>query len=95
MAAFMTKRLLNLYVFLFCCAMMGIAYYMQYSMHLEPCPLCIMQRVFFTAAEDFTESQPQRQLAVKAGLQGVVPFADIHIDGPYLHTMIARIAHKP
>jgi protein dithiol:quinone oxidoreductase len=50
MAAFATKRLLNLYVFLFCCAMMGIAYYMQYSMHLEPCPLCIMQRVFFTAA---------------------------------------------
>jgi len=50
MAAFHTKRLINLYVFLFCCAMMGIAYYMQYSMHLEPCPLCIMQRVFFTAA---------------------------------------------
>jgi disulfide bond formation protein DsbB len=50
MAALMTKRLINLYVFLFCCAMMGIAYYMQYSMHLEPCPLCIMQRVFFTAA---------------------------------------------
>ena len=49
-ATFMTKRLMNLYVFLFCCTMMGIAYYMQYSMHLEPCPLCIMQRVFFTAA---------------------------------------------
>ncbi len=50
MAALMTKRLINLYIFLFCCAMMGIAYYMQYFMHLEPCHLCIMQRVFFTAA---------------------------------------------
>ena len=44
------KRLINLYIFLFCAAMMGIAYYMQYSMRLEPCHLCIMQRVFFTAA---------------------------------------------
>lgn len=49
-APLLTKRLMNLYVFLFCCAMMGIAYYMQYAMHLEPCHLCIMQRVFFTAA---------------------------------------------
>ena len=43
-------RLINLYIFLFCVAMMGIAYYMQYAMRLEPCPLCIMQRVFFVAA---------------------------------------------
>jgi disulfide bond formation protein DsbB len=46
----LSKRLINLYIFLFCCAMMGIAYYMQYFMGLKPCHLCIMQRVFFTAA---------------------------------------------
>lgn len=42
-------RLVYLGIFLFCCAMMGIAYYMQYAMRLQPCPLCIMQRVFFVA----------------------------------------------
>lgn len=46
----LNKRLINLYIFLFCAAMMGIAYYMQYAMGLKPCHLCIMQRVFFTAA---------------------------------------------
>lgn len=45
-----STRLVNLYIFLFCAAMMGIAYYMQYAMGLKPCHLCIMQRVFFTAA---------------------------------------------
>lgn len=43
----LAPRLVNLYIFLFCAAMIGIALYMQYSMLLEPCPLCIMQRVFF------------------------------------------------
>lgn len=47
---YLNKRLINLYIFLFCAAMMGIAYYMQYAMGLKPCHLCIMQRVFFTAA---------------------------------------------
>jgi len=42
-------RLVNLSIFLFCAAMLAIAYYMQYAMRLEPCPLCIMQRVFFLA----------------------------------------------
>ncbi len=44
-----SPRLVNLGVFLFCAAMLGIAYYMQYAMRLEPCPLCIMQRIFFFA----------------------------------------------
>lgn len=43
-------RLVSLYIFLFCVAMMGIAYYMEFAMRLEPCPLCIMQRVFFVAS---------------------------------------------
>jgi disulfide bond formation protein DsbB len=28
--------------------MMAIALYMEHAMRLEPCPLCIMQRIFFT-----------------------------------------------
>jgi len=31
--------------FLACLAMMGAALYFQYARHLEPCPLCIFQRV--------------------------------------------------
>lgn len=32
--------------FLLCTAMLGIAAYFQVVDHLEPCPLCILQRVF-------------------------------------------------
>lgn len=46
---YLRTRLINLYVFLFCAAMIGIALYMEHAMRLEPCPLCIMQRVFFIA----------------------------------------------
>lgn len=43
-------RLVSLYIFLFCASLLGIAMYMEHVMFLEPCPLCIMQRVFFLAA---------------------------------------------
>jgi protein dithiol:quinone oxidoreductase len=46
---FLKPRLVNLYLFLFCIALLGIALYMEHVMLLEPCPLCIMQRVFFLA----------------------------------------------
>lgn len=42
-------RLIYLYIFLFCVALLGIALYMQHVMMLEPCPLCLMQRAFFLA----------------------------------------------
>lgn len=32
-----------------CAALMVIALYMQYQLRLEPCPLCIFQRLFVTA----------------------------------------------
>jgi disulfide bond formation protein DsbB len=44
---YLSSRLVNLYIFLFCAAVIGTALYMQHVMRLEPCPLCIMQRVFF------------------------------------------------
>ena len=40
-------RLLFLFVFLFCAAMIGIALYMQEVMLLQPCHLCITQRICF------------------------------------------------
>ncbi len=33
-----------------CAAMIGIALYLQYQQDLEPCPLCIFQRVFVIAS---------------------------------------------
>ncbi len=39
------KRLLNLAGFLACAGMMGFALYAQYGLMLEPCPLCVFQRI--------------------------------------------------
>ena len=39
------KRLLNLAGFLACAGMMGFALYAQYVLLLDPCPLCVLQRV--------------------------------------------------
>jgi disulfide bond formation protein DsbB len=41
----MTARLGNLLGFLACAALLAYAYYAQYVLHLEPCPLCIFQRI--------------------------------------------------
>lgn len=41
----MRARRGNLLGFLACVGLLGYAYYAQYVMHLEPCPLCIFQRV--------------------------------------------------
>ena len=39
------KRLLNLAGFLACAGMMGFALYAQHVLFLDPCPLCVFQRV--------------------------------------------------
>ena len=39
------KRLLNFAGFLTCAGMMGFALYAQYVLLLEPCPLCVFQRI--------------------------------------------------
>ena len=39
------KRILNFAGFLSCAALMGYALYAQYYLMLEPCPLCILQRI--------------------------------------------------
>ncbi len=41
----MTARRGNLLGFLACVCLLAYAYYVQYVMHLEPCPLCIFQRI--------------------------------------------------
>lgn len=44
-----TSRTLFLAGFLVSCALMAAALYMQYGLKLEPCPLCIFQRLFVIA----------------------------------------------
>lgn len=39
------RRTGNLLGFLACAGLLGFAYYAQYGLGLEPCPLCILQRV--------------------------------------------------
>lgn len=41
----MTARTANGLGFVACAALLAYAYYAQFVMHLEPCPLCIFQRV--------------------------------------------------
>lgn len=41
----MSARPANLLGFLACAALLGYAYYAQFVLHLDPCPLCIFQRV--------------------------------------------------
>jgi disulfide bond formation protein DsbB len=41
----MTARRGNLFGFLACVGLLAYAYYAQFVMHLDPCPLCIFQRV--------------------------------------------------
>ena len=38
-------RISNLGIFIACALFIAIAYYMQYVMYLDPCPLCMVQRI--------------------------------------------------
>ena len=40
-----SSRLVYLGLFIACSVLMAVALYMEHVMALEPCPLCIMQRV--------------------------------------------------
>ena len=47
MRSMLSKRLVNALGFLICAALLGYAYVLQFVEELEPCPLCILQRVAF------------------------------------------------
>ncbi len=46
---FMNPRLIHLTFFVICSCLLGYGYYLQYVEYLEPCPLCMVQRVAFLA----------------------------------------------
>ena len=41
----MTSRWVFAGIFLVCAALLAVAFYMEHVMGLEPCPLCIVQRI--------------------------------------------------
>jgi len=43
------RRLINFAGFIACVALLSYAYYTQYQLGLEPCPLCIFQRIGIAA----------------------------------------------
>lgn len=49
MKVVLAPRVLFLLITLACGALLGYAYYLQYSQYLDPCPLCIFQRIAFFA----------------------------------------------
>ncbi|MDZ7826222.1 MAG: disulfide bond formation protein B [Gammaproteobacteria bacterium] len=50
MLAFLSPRRLFALMFLASAALLGTAFYMEYVMLLEPCPLCMMQRIWVAIA---------------------------------------------
>lgn len=42
-----TARKINLMSFVICCALIGFAYYLEILLHLQPCPLCVLERSIF------------------------------------------------
>jgi len=44
-----SRRIGNLFGFLACAGMLAFAYYLQFSVGIQPCPLCIIQRLFLLA----------------------------------------------
>src|SRR3989442_5978050 len=45
----LSRRIGNLIGFLVCAGMLAFGYYLQFVVGLEPCPLCIIQRILLFA----------------------------------------------
>ena len=79
----MTARLGNTAGFLACVALLAYAYYTQYVLHLDPCPLCIFQRIgvfavgvaFLIAALHDPKAWGRRVYAVLIGLLALTTVA--------------------
>jgi protein dithiol:quinone oxidoreductase len=77
----MTARRGNILGFLACVGLLAYAYYAQFVLHLEPCPLCIFQRVgvfllgimFLIAALHDPAALGRRVYAGLIGLAALVP----------------------
>src|SRR5437870_13404157 len=91
----LSRRIGNLLGFLVCAGMLAFGYYLQFVVGLEPCPLCIIQRILlFAVGVAFLVAalhHPAGRLA--AGLYGgVVAFlAAIGIPGGGRHVWLQHL----
>jgi protein dithiol:quinone oxidoreductase len=49
MMKFITPRILNLVSFIICCGLIAFAYYLEIILNLQPCPLCVLERLVLVA----------------------------------------------
>jgi disulfide bond formation protein DsbB len=90
----MSTRKANALGFLACAALLAYAYYAQFVMHLEPCPLCIFQRlsifavgvVFGLAALQDPTAWGRRAYAV---LIGIAALATVGVAARHLYVQSA------
>lgn len=89
MPGYLNQRLINLYGFLLCAGLLAYAYYTQFHLGLQPCPLCIFQRVavialgavFLLAALQGPRGWGRR---VYAGLLALVALAGAGVAGRHV-----------
>ena len=83
-------RILNLAGFLACAAMMAFALYVEHQMLIEPCPLCVFQRIAVISIGMIfllmTLHNPAKGLAQKIylGLMGVAVLAGATVAGRHV-----------
>jgi protein dithiol:quinone oxidoreductase len=79
-------RMIFVALFLACAALLGFGYYLQYFRDLEPCPLCIFQRVCYALLGLFAvvaavHDPARRGIRVYAFLVGVAATAGLAFAG--------------
>lgn len=97
----MRARQANLLGFIACAALLGYAYYAQFVLHLEPCPLCIFQRIgIFALAVVFllaTVHDPATPAARRgyAGMIALAAMATIAVAARHLYVQHAPAGSIP
>lgn len=81
-----SSRYFYLAIVLICAALLGTGYYLQFARGLEPCPLCIFQRIAYItiliiAAAGLVHGPGKPWLRVYSGLLGIAAVAGIAIAG--------------
>lgn len=84
-----SPRLTNLGIFLFTLVAMAFALWLQYDQHLEPCPLCIFQRVAMMATGAvallaFLQGPGRAGRRVYAGVTALAALAGVGVAGRHV-----------
>ncbi len=90
-----SRRAANLAGFVVCAAMLSVGYYLQFSVGLEPCPLCIMQRLgLFATGIAFLVASLHNPGKTGARIYGVV-IALIAVIGGAISARHVWLQHTP